>query len=571
MTTNTEHPKKRLKHQFTRYSFYSGLALVVLMVSLVYITMSYMLTETVSKHTETAVYQSARYVQSYVDHIQMMGDMLADDEDTLLFLKLADQEARSRLQTMLNTLLKSEEHLVTAAIVSSDGELISTDPDLDMMMSPDMQALAWYQDAIKDQEHAVLSSAKMQSFSMDKSSWVIAVSKEIIGESGQHLGVVLLEFSYHVLESYLVDLDLGRSGYAFIVNGAGHLVYHKDTAYFTDESLRDELLLICDLPSGEAGSPDEIAYKQAVGGTDWVLVGVSSLDSIQIMKRQLLEILSIIALALLVVMIMSGRYTSHMVTQPLEALVLAMTRVKTGLTKVHLKDKGCLEVDQLASHYNDMIDQLVELMATNEANQVQLKEYAIQALQSQINPHFLYNTLDLIIWMGEFGDGEKVVRVTKALAEFFRISLSQGKELIPLSEEIRHVQHYLFIQKERYGDQLAYELTCQPDLEDWLVPKVILQPLVENAIYHGIKEKDGGGRVKVHAQANRDTVTITVEDDGRGFDQELAPKTHVTLGGIGLKNVEARLKLFYGSQAKLRIDTALGQGTLITLSLPRTP
>jgi len=154
------------------------------------------------------------------------------------------------------------------------------------------------------------------------------------------------------------------------------------------------------------------------------------------------------------------------------------------------KEAGAYERREVTRQFNAMLDQIDQLMADVRRQEEATRQYELQALSSQINPHFLYNTLDTIIWMAEFQDSQRVVQVTKSLATYFRLALNQGKDLISLSDEINHVRQYLFIQKQRYGDKLEYEIAEEPDFDNLVLPKLVLQPLVENALYHGIKEKE---------------------------------------------------------------------------------
>ena len=214
------------------------------------------------------------------------------------------------------------------------------------------------------------------------------------------------------------------------------------------------------------------------------------------------------------------------------------------------------EIESLKNHFFEMIDKIKYL-----------REYEINALYSQINPHFLYNTLDTIIWMAEFQDTEKVISITKALSNFFRISLSNGKEKIPLKEEINHIKEYLYIQKQRYEDKLEYKISIQEELENIEVPKIILQPFVENAIYHGIKNLDTTGIISIYSQIVENKIELIIEDNGIGF--EAAKKQALMkMGGVGIKNVNKRIQYYYGNEYGAKIDSSFKTGARIIITLP---
>jgi two-component system sensor histidine kinase YesM len=207
-------------------------------------------------------------------------------------------------------------------------------------------------------------------------------------------------------------------------------------------------------------------------------------------------------------------------------------------------------------------------------NEIKEKEESIRAselkvLHSQINPHFIYNTLDTIVWMAEMGNAEKVVDISKAMASFFRLSLRGGSELTTIREELNHVRQYLIIQKERYMDKLSFEIIMDDEIADISIPKIILQPLAENAIYHGIRFLTGNGMIKIKAEKIKNEIILTVEDNGVGFDigKPYKKENSSRLGGVGLQNVDERIHLYYGQGSGLDIFSEIGIGTKVTVKI----
>jgi len=240
------------------------------------------------------------------------------------------------------------------------------------------------------------------------------------------------------------------------------------------------------------------------------------------------------------------------------------------------------EITELGISFNIMIGRIRELLNAKIREQENLKKAELKALQAQINPHFLYNTLDTIVWMAESNNTAQVIDIVRALSSFFRIALSKGKDWISLQQEIEHVRSYLTIQKMRYRDILDYEIEVEEELLDSTVLKLTLQPLVENALYHGIKTKRDGGKILVQAKANGDDeVLLEVQDDGVGFTpyklaqiQDLLAQDfgEVTLGeegGFGLENVNKRIQLFYGNGYGLSIESHYRGGTRVSVVIPR--
>jgi two-component system sensor histidine kinase YesM len=225
-----------------------------------------------------------------------------------------------------------------------------------------------------------------------------------------------------------------------------------------------------------------------------------------------------------------------------------------------------------------MIQRISDLFETVKSEQKSLREAELELLQIQINPHFLYNTLDTIVWLAEAGRQKEVVATVGSLSEFFRSSLNQGKDIITIEEETLHFTCYLKIQQVRYQDILDYEITIPEDLGNSLIPKITLQPLIENALYHGIKNKRGGGRIKVGGRLEESLCILTVEDNGIGMKEErlqevtreINSKTGNKKDCYGLYNVNERIQLKFGEEYGLRIHSVYGEGTKVEVYLPYT-
>jgi two-component system sensor histidine kinase YesM len=238
------------------------------------------------------------------------------------------------------------------------------------------------------------------------------------------------------------------------------------------------------------------------------------------------------------------------------------------------------EITELGISFNLMISQIRDLLNAKMLEQENLKKAELRTLQAQINPHFLYNTLDTIVWMAEAQKTDQVIEIVRALSSFFRIALSKGRDWISLRQELEHVQSYLTIQKMRYRDILDYKLDIDESLLDSTILKLTLQPLVENALYHGIKTKRTGGEIIVSARRGEDDrVVLEVRDDGVGFTpyklsqiREMLSGTAEGIsmngGGFGLGNVNKRIKLYYGAQYGLAIESHYRGGTQVTVTIP---
>ena len=288
----------------------------------------------------------------------------------------------------------------------------------------------------------------------------------------------------------------------------------------------------------------------------------------------LVLLLALLALTILF-SVLAQRSLSHAIHTPIARLEKFAAELAGGNLQARAPETAVTELHELTESLNSMAGRLQDLIDENRREQENLKKSELRALQAQINPHFLYNTLDAIVWLAEAGQTREVIHITRALSDFFRISLSQGKDWIPLSEEIKHLTGYLTIQKIRYRDILDYQIEIPDELGSCQVLKLLLQPLVENAIYHGIKHRRGRGLVKVTGRMEGTWLILQVQDNGAGMSPERLMQVRDGLcgdggesAGYGLFNVNKRIQLYYNQPQGVWIESRMGEGTTVTLRLP---
>ena len=274
-----------------------------------------------------------------------------------------------------------------------------------------------------------------------------------------------------------------------------------------------------------------------------------------------------------------NRRLAHFIKGQIQQLEQFAGQIADGGLNTRAPDMQTKELMPLTQSLNTMAVRLKGLIAQNKQEQENLKRAELRMLQAQINPHFLYNTLDAIMWQAEAKNSEEVIHITRALSDFFRISLSSGEEWITVSQERRHLEGYLSIQKVRYRDILSYSIEFDPEIDNEIVPKLLLQPLAENAIYHGIKLKRGGGKITITGKREGGSLYFCVQDTGTGMSperleeirramrQEDVQLDSSTGSGFGLKNVDLRIRLYYSQQEGLQIESD-GSGTRISFRVP---
>lgn len=279
---------------------------------------------------------------------------------------------------------------------------------------------------------------------------------------------------------------------------------------------------------------------------------------------------------LLLLVIILSYYIPRSITMPITRISRVTNQVAKGNLSVRAAAESGAEARMLSDSLNAMIDKINELLDQVTTEQIRLRKAEFELLQAQINPHFLYNTLDTIVWLAEAGDQKRVVSMVGNLSDFFRTSLNQGKDIISIREELAHVRSYLEIQQVRYQDILRYEITVPEDLYEYKIPKITIQPLVENALYHGIKNKRGQGMITITGKSKENGFVLYVRDNGIGMTQERLNEVRAGIQKLsytgkeiyGLYNVNERIRLNFGETYGISIESTYGEGTCVSISLP---
>ncbi|WP_347104058.1 cache domain-containing sensor histidine kinase [Streptococcus anginosus] len=556
--------------QLVIYVFIMILALLGIVGGIYYQTSSVAIRQTTEQNTRKTIQQSGQFITSYLQKVKQTTSSLAENEKIKTYAQTPSQENAEQLRQLFATILKTDSDLVSAILVTKDGNLISTDPELTMKTSTDMMKEKWYQDAIHKGAMPILTPARRTVSHTIGEKWVISIMQEVVDKDGKNLGVVRLDIGYKTLEAYLDQLQLGKEGFTFIVNANHDFVYHPKKAVYSSNAEMKAMAPYLSVKNGYVKSKQAYVSQYQIPNSGWTLIGVSSMEQLHAVQTQILWSFIGTGLFALGVCLIGIWFVLRLWIKPLRDLQATILKVGSGHSDLRANETGSPELVDLARQFNIMLDRIDQLMIAVKEEEQNVRKYELQALSSQINPHFLYNTLDTIVWMAEFNDSKRVVEVTKSLAKYFRLALNQGHEQISLKDEIDHVRQYLFIQKQRYGQKLQYEIKELKQYDDYKIPKLILQPLVENAIYHGIKEMNRQGMIRVSVAENDTQLIVSIYDNGRGFvASETTNATLVRLGGVGLKNVNQRLQLQFGKSYHMEIKSEENTYTEIRLYFPK--
>lgn len=548
------------------------LTLSIVFVSLLsfafYYAAGQILVDNIRKQTAESVAQTGDYLYAYFDKILSLSDIIAMHPDTTKALEQGDTEAIESLSGIVQISAMSDTRIQSIAVISKNGFALTSDSNMAIPLSGNMMEESWYQAAVASKQIPVVTSIRHGEFTMDKESWVISISHEIVGSQGEHLGVVLIDLSYKFIEDYISGLDLGSTGYAYIFDQNHQILYHPEEKALMDEMKASELLELAKEMDGSL-SRNRIVTKKEIPQLQWTLVGISSMEKMDDLKRQMMGMIVWINLLLIVVGIFISWAVSRRLTKPIFELQRAMQDVDKNWGHIQISSRSSTELKALTEEYNALLDRIKKLTEDIAEKENTKRIFELKALQSQINPHFLYNTLDTILWLAEFGENEKVVEVSKALGEMLRLSLNINQDMVSLTQEIAHTKNYLKIQQQRYLDKIEYQISGDKNLQNVEVPKLILQPIVENSIYHGIRPKKGKGLIEIFYYKEKEDLILQVKDNGLGYHPEKKEEHLIKtrLGGIGLKNVDQRIKILYGEDYGLTIGNHEEGGTIVRYRL----
>lgn len=315
---------------------------------------------------------------------------------------------------------------------------------------------------------------------------------------------------------------------------------------------------------------------------DYIYHQAGNLEQLRLgIRRDVVNAIGMLSVGLVVILavafMVSGRIMSG-ITKPIQKLCDAARQAGQGDFRVRTDDARTYELAVLNDSFNRMVEELGKLVEDIRVEQLNLRAAELKLLQEQINPHFLYNTLDTIMWLAESKDTEQVVKMVSSLSDFFRTTLSKGKDFITVEEEKKHIGSYLEIQQFRYRDILEYEICFDREILEYEMLKLTLQPLVENALYHGIKNKRGLGHIFVMGEKQGENLVFTVKDDGIGMTEERITQVQQLIkgemvrdkesSGFGLFNINERIRLYYGGEYGLALKSVYQEGTEFTVTIP---
>lgn len=539
--------------------------------------------ENSSEYTHTIIQQMNQNIDSYIDYMENIAYLISSNEDVqdYLFDEKIDNEGRYRILNQLQTILDSRSDIRNVGIISKNGRMLINDGSKSVNQDLDLNTQEWYATALEKPNGPILTSSHVQHIISGERPWVITLSRGIRDRSGsgEKEGVFFIDLNYSAISELCDQSTVGTKGYAFILDAKGNIVYHPQQQQLYNELQTENISLIMDTDedtvltgTGNDGKLYSISRSEKTG---WTVVDCTNVKELLSKSRQAQSVYVLTAIILVIVALLFSRFMARSITLPIQKLRDSMKKVQEGdfsVSDVVVDSKN--EIGSLTKSFDVMTHRIHELMEQNVHEQEEKRKSELKALQSQINPHFLYNTLDSIIWMAEGNKNEEVVLMTASLARLLRQSISNEDEVVPIANEVEYARGYLTIQKMRYKDKLEFQIEVDSSILYIPLIKLVLQPIIENAIYHGLKYKESKGLLIVKGFMKDGNAVLQVIDDGVGMDEETLAhiydkhKVNYHSNGVGVYNVQKRLKLYYGEDYGITYTSELGKGTTATITIP---
>ena len=562
------------------YFTVTALAAGLLITFSLYQRLSGQVTAMVQDENQRLIGQVARSVESYLRTIMKLSDSLYYGA-----VKNADLSSESVGSELTLLYDNNKDNVDNIALFSEDGMLVEAVPAARLKPNLDVTGEPWFRDALEKTENQHFSLPHVQ-YIFDNNEnqyrWVISLSRAVELTSGTSTaqGILLVDISYSSLEQLFDGVTAGKGGYVYLISSDGELLYHPKMQLIDSGRMQENNVAAAAYKDGnhmeEFDGSSRFVTIKSIGYTGWKVVGVTpeNVVTLNTIKTRLF-IVFIIALILFILALINS-YISSRITNPIKELEKSVGILEEGNLDVPVYAGGSYEIQHLGKSIGDMAAQIRLLMKDIVTEHEAKRKQEFDTLQSQINPHFLYNTLDIIVWMIENEQKAEAVKAVTALARFFRISLSKGKSIITVRDELEHVRNYLMIQHMRYKNKFTYAIEADEDVLELASLKLMLQPLVENAIYHGMEFMDGDGEILLKVWKEEGDLYFSVIDNGLGMTEEqvgnlFTGASHVDSkrgSGIGVKNVNERIKLYFGEKYGLSIESEPDEGTTVKIHLP---
>ena len=536
--------------------------------------------EVIYKNNQTIIDQVNLNLDSYLRNMMKISD-------TIYYraIKKIDMSVENIEKEMDIIYEANKDNLISITLFSEYGEIIDSYPLKQLKQNIEPRNNDWFQNAKNRKENLHFSTPHVQNLFYDpnyKYTWVVSLSRavEITKNGKTSSGVLLVDMNFSGIEQICKNVEVSKNGYVYLIDRDGEIIYHPRQQLIYSNLITENNKAAAKFEDGNhiekfEGSKRLVTVK-TVGYTGWKLVAISPMSDVTAGYSEFRIFAIFIMVFAIFTLISINMFVSSRIANPIKELEKSVKEFESGVVNLNITESGSYEVQHLAKAIKSMVNEMNILMKNIMIEQELKRKSELNALQAQINPHFLYNTLDSIIWMIENEKYDGSIVMVTALARFFRISLSKGKNVITVKDELEHARYYLTIQNIRYKNKFTYNIEADEDTLNLTSIKLIVQPLIENAIYHGMEYMSGDGDIVVKSYKKDNDLYIDIIDNGLGMPQEIADKLLTEKvnnvqkkgSGIGLRNVHERIKLYFGDEYGLEIYSEPDEGTTIRVHMP---
>ena len=562
---------------------FSVLSILIILITglLLYLRFSDLSRQKEVDSTIETVRQTKETMEDYLMQMRQISD-------TVYYNVVKENDFSTQTQdisTGMNILYEgNKDNLSSIAIYNNYGSLVMAEPVALQKENPDITNQAWFKQAMGEMENVHFSTPHVQNlFDSGNMSyeWVISLSRAVdLDIEGQtQLGVLLVDMDYYRISHMMEQLNAQNSTkYYYLTDSQGQIIYHPDKVQINKGITAENNKAIASYKEGTYDEKFKGERRKVIVNdisyTGWKLVGVvpASTFTQDMLQTGLFFGLYMVLMAMVLVVI--NRMISLKISRPLQQLNDSVMKYETG-EKPEIYLGGSSEIRHLSQSIQQSYEQIDILMKEIIVEHNERRKSELDVLQSQINPHFLYNTLESITWMIEGEQNDKAVFMITQLAKLFRISLSKGRSVITIADELQHAQSYMNIQNQRYKDAVTVTFAVDPELNGYCIVKLVLQPILENSLNYALRDSEDEGEIVVAGKLEDGAIILTVTDNGMGMSEQQVQliltdslDAHKKGSGVGLVNVDKRIKLFFGEEYGLTIESALDEGTSVAIKIP---
>lgn len=577
--------KKRIaKHSFQGLLSFSFAAVLIIgigvVVFMIYLRYSAMFENAIEQNNIRMLDQTNQYLDTYLRNLMKVSDTAY--YQVIKKKDLSEQKIEQDLNFIYNS---NQEQIVSIALFNTFGEVIGATPLSTLKSNIDVKNYPGFQEATEEIENIYFSTPHVQNLFVDPDEgykWVVSLTRnvKINQDKSNENGVLLVDVNFSGIEQVCRSASLGTDSYLYLVDQFGEIIYHPRQqliySQIEQENNKQAALYEDGIHRETLDKQERMVTVKSVGYTGWKLVAVTPITDLTHQYFQLQGFALFIFLIGVIGLMIVTKIVSTRLSNPILALENDMLQIAAGNLDLKIQVGGSSEIRHLEASINLMVDKMKNLIQNAIEEQEVKRKTELDALQTQINPHFLYNTLDSVIWMVENERYDGAITMITALAKLFRISLSQGRTIITMKEELQHAESYLTIQQIRYKNKFHYDINAEEDTLSCVTLKLIIQPMIENAITHGLEAmgEDDGGMINVNVYSQDDDLYIDIMDNGIGMtpkemQQLFKVKVKKKGSGIGMMNVSERIRLYFHEPYGLEVFSEADEGTLIRIHLPK--